>query len=433
MPSTLTITDLDVAFGARTLFTGLDLTLADGDVTAVVGPNGSGKSTLMRTIIGELPVEHGSIELAPRHATIAWLPQLLPDPEESLLAYARRRTGVAAADVELEASTAAMASESDEEQPGRMPLSADRYARALERWLALGAADLDERLPEVAAKVGLDIDPNRPLGSLSGGQAARASLVAVLLSQLRRAAARRADEQPRRARPGSHGRLRPLARGAGAHREPRPRVPRRRDDEASSSSTCTSSASATTPAPTATSWPSGRSRRGQAWEAYESYAGARDSLVAQARQRHAWAEKGHRSVSDWRRDGQAHPGEAQGTGRPAGGEGGANPAGRRPPRGRGAAPEGVAAALHHHRGPALRRRRRHALRRSRSSWIVHPWPREPGCRTRRSDRAHGRQRFRQDDPPRRPARPHPTDVRAAVTRYPRRGRRARPASTPARR
>ena len=64
MPSTLTITDLDVAFGARTLFTGLDLTLADGDVTAVVGPNGSGKSTLMRTIIGELPVEHGSIELA---------------------------------------------------------------------------------------------------------------------------------------------------------------------------------------------------------------------------------------------------------------------------------------------------------------------------------------------------------------------------------
>ena len=92
MPSTLSITDLDVAFGARTLFTGLDLTLTDGDVTAVVGPNGSGKSTLMRTIVGELPVEHGLIQLAPRHATIAWLPQVLPVPEESLLGYARRRT-----------------------------------------------------------------------------------------------------------------------------------------------------------------------------------------------------------------------------------------------------------------------------------------------------------------------------------------------------
>ena len=35
----------------------------------------------------------------------------------------------------------------------------------------------------MAARVGLDVDPDRPLGSLSGGQAARASLVAVLLSQ----------------------------------------------------------------------------------------------------------------------------------------------------------------------------------------------------------------------------------------------------------
>ena len=153
--ATLTIADLDVAFGARTLFTGLDLTLGDGDVTAVVGPNGSGKSTLMRTIVGELPVEHGSVQLAPRHATIAWLPQVLPDPEESLLAYARRRTGVTDADRELERSTAAMASET---HPDRMPLSADRYARALDRWLALGAADLDERLPEIASQVGLDVE-----------------------------------------------------------------------------------------------------------------------------------------------------------------------------------------------------------------------------------------------------------------------------------
>ncbi|NUQ31997.1 MAG: ATP-binding cassette domain-containing protein, partial [Dermatophilaceae bacterium] len=65
---TLTLSGLDVAFGARTLFSGLDLTLADGDVTAVVGPNGSGKSTLMRTIVGDLAVDAGSIQLAPRDA-----------------------------------------------------------------------------------------------------------------------------------------------------------------------------------------------------------------------------------------------------------------------------------------------------------------------------------------------------------------------------
>src|SRR6476469_827847 len=143
MSSTLTISGLDVAFGARTLFSGLDLTLADGDVTAVVGPNGSGKSTLMRTIVGELPVETGSVRLAPRDATIGWLPQVVPDAGESLLGYARRRTGVEAADVDLERASTALAEGASGAE--------DAYAAALERWLSLGAADLEDRLPAAAA------------------------------------------------------------------------------------------------------------------------------------------------------------------------------------------------------------------------------------------------------------------------------------------
>src|SRR4051812_50195285 len=106
MSSTLTISGLDVAFGARTLFSGLDLTLSDGDVTAVIGPNGAGKSTLMRTIVGELPIESGTISLAPRHATIGWLPQVVPDPSETLLTYARRRPGGATADTQPEGAPA---------------------------------------------------------------------------------------------------------------------------------------------------------------------------------------------------------------------------------------------------------------------------------------------------------------------------------------
>ena len=100
---------------------------------------------------------------------------MLPAHDESLLDYARRRTGVAAADCALEQGAEALAA-------GR-PGGEEDYARALERWLALGAADLVDRLPEVAARVGLRVDPGRPLGSLSGGEAARATLVAVLLSQ----------------------------------------------------------------------------------------------------------------------------------------------------------------------------------------------------------------------------------------------------------
>ena len=129
MSSTLTITGLDVAFGARPLFTGLDLTLTDGDVTAVVGPNGSGKSTLMRTIVGDLAIDSGTIRLAPRDATVAWLPQVLPDPTETLLAYARRRTGVEAADAELELASAAIAL--------GVPGADDRYGYGFHRCTSL--------------------------------------------------------------------------------------------------------------------------------------------------------------------------------------------------------------------------------------------------------------------------------------------------------
>src|SRR6478609_7243702 len=239
MSSSVTISGLDVAFGARTLFAGLDLTLADGDVLAVVGPNGSGKSTLMRTIVGELPIEAGSIRLAPRDATVGWLPQVVPDPSETLLTYARRRTGVTAADTELEAASAAIAA-GDEG-------SEDRYAAALERWLALGAADLDERLPEVAARVGLDVASDRPLGTLPGGRAARACLVAVATGVVE------LDVKQQRIGHYTGGWSSFVAQRELA--------------------------------------------RAHAWEAYEGYAAERDSLLAQSRQRHDWADRGRRNVA----------------------------------------------------------------------------------------------------------------------------------------
>ncbi|WP_027863320.1 ABC-F family ATP-binding cassette domain-containing protein [Marmoricola sp. URHB0036] len=175
MSATLTLTGLDVAYGARTLVRGLDLVVAPGDVTALVGANGSGKSSLMRTVVGELTIESGSVRLSPPDATVGWLPQSAPDPTESLLDYARRRTGVAAADRSLQDASTALAAG----DPG----SDDRYAVTLEQWLALGGADLEDRLPQVAAQLGLDAAPDRPLGTLSGGQAARAALASILLSR----------------------------------------------------------------------------------------------------------------------------------------------------------------------------------------------------------------------------------------------------------
>ncbi|MFC0599289.1 ABC-F family ATP-binding cassette domain-containing protein [Streptomyces palmae] len=176
MTATLVAKDLSAGHGDRTLFSGLDLVVAPGEVIGLVGANGAGKSTLLRMLAGLAEPEQGGISLSPPHATVGHLPQE-PDrrPGETVRAFLARRTGVAAAQAELDATTQALA----DGAPG----ADDAYAVALERWLSLGAADLDERAEEVVASLGLDTGLDRAMTALSGGQAARASLASLLLSR----------------------------------------------------------------------------------------------------------------------------------------------------------------------------------------------------------------------------------------------------------
>ncbi|MGW0843277.1 metal ABC transporter ATP-binding protein [Streptomyces sp. NPDC002787] len=60
--------------GSRTVLRGIDLTVHRGEVVALLGANGSGKSTAVRTVIGQVPVSAGEIELfgTPRHRFRDW-------------------------------------------------------------------------------------------------------------------------------------------------------------------------------------------------------------------------------------------------------------------------------------------------------------------------------------------------------------------------
>jgi ATPase subunit of ABC transporter with duplicated ATPase domains len=174
--ATLVARGLAAGHGARVLFSGLDLVVAPGDVVGLVGVNGAGKSTLLRTLAGELPAESGGISLSPPAATLGYLPQEHDRrPGETMLAALARRTGVAAAQAALDAAT--------EELAAGVDGADDDYGHALERWLALGGADLDERAADVAAEVAPGVALDALTVGLSGGQAARVGLAALLLSR----------------------------------------------------------------------------------------------------------------------------------------------------------------------------------------------------------------------------------------------------------
>ncbi|MFJ4253137.1 ABC-F family ATP-binding cassette domain-containing protein [Microbacterium sp. NPDC090003] len=185
MTATLVAQNLSGGYGHRILFEGVDLTVAPGDVIGVVGANGAGKSTLLRLLAGaDAPIE-GSVALAPADAFVGWLPQ---EHEriagETVAEYIARRTGCAEATRQMDAAAEALGDPALA-QPGVDP--ADAYSTALDRWLASGAADLDERLPAVLADLGSSsggtLTPESMMTSLSGGQAARVGLAALLLSR----------------------------------------------------------------------------------------------------------------------------------------------------------------------------------------------------------------------------------------------------------
>jgi len=187
MTATLVAKGLAGGYAHRTLFDSLDLTVAPGDVVGLVGVNGAGKSTLLRLLAGINEPQGGSITLSPSDAFVGWLPQ---EHEriagETVEQYIARRTGCAEATVEMDAAAEALGNLDPASWPNGID-PADVYSVALDRWLASGAADLDERLPVVLADLGLALGgglPNNALmTSLSGGQVARIGLAALLLSR----------------------------------------------------------------------------------------------------------------------------------------------------------------------------------------------------------------------------------------------------------
>jgi len=176
MSATLLAKGVAAGHGDRDLFTGLDLVVAPGDVVGLVGPNGAGKSTLLRILAGLRPPDSGSATVVPATAHIGYLSQ---EPDalvgETVRQHVLRRTGVDAAAAELDRAAQSLAD--------GVAKADDAYSDALESWLALGAADFDERLAVAVDDIGLDIDLDLPMDALSGGQAARAGLAALLLSR----------------------------------------------------------------------------------------------------------------------------------------------------------------------------------------------------------------------------------------------------------
>jgi zinc transport system ATP-binding protein len=142
-----------VALGGNEILRGIDLTVSDGEVVALLGANGSGKSTLVRALVGAVPVTSGAVEVlgSPLGRTVPW----------HRVGYVPQRvsaaTGVPATAGEVVASGLLH---------GRR-LRPPRHAAGAVR----GALEL----------VGLGAHARRPVRELSGGQQQRVLIARALV------------------------------------------------------------------------------------------------------------------------------------------------------------------------------------------------------------------------------------------------------------
>ena len=163
----LTIDGITVRLGGRPILERASATIPQGARVGLIGRNGAGKSTLMKTLIGEIEPDDGSIG-KPSKARIGYIAQEAPDgaitPEQAVLA----------ADVER----ASLLEEAE------TCTDVDRLGEVHERLLAIDAYTAPARAAKILSGLGFDEEmQHRPLSSFSGGWKMRVALGALLFSE----------------------------------------------------------------------------------------------------------------------------------------------------------------------------------------------------------------------------------------------------------
>src|SRR5262245_52232985 len=163
----LTLNEISIRLAGRLLLAEASARIPSGARVGLVGRNGIGKTTLFRAITGELPLEHGSIDL-PARARIGRLAQEAPGGPESLIEV------VLAADLER---TELLAEAETAHDPHRI-------AEIQTRLADIGAHAAPARAAEILAGLGFDAQAQqRPCSDFSGGWRMRVALAAVLFSE----------------------------------------------------------------------------------------------------------------------------------------------------------------------------------------------------------------------------------------------------------
>ncbi|MFZ2487291.1 MAG: ABC-F family ATP-binding cassette domain-containing protein [Anaerolineae bacterium] len=169
-------------FGDDQILDRVSFTLNRGQRAGLVGPNGSGKSTLLKIITGELEPDQGRVLLTPSSVRVGYLPQALDFPAQATVGDVL--AAAAGERVSSETQLAQAAERLAQATGDDLADALQDYDRALAAFDAAGGNALHVEADTVLAGLGLgDVDQQRAVQSLSGGQKTRLGLARLLMSE----------------------------------------------------------------------------------------------------------------------------------------------------------------------------------------------------------------------------------------------------------
>lgn len=180
----ITVSELAVEFGGRTLFKDVSFAINETDKIALMGKNGAGKSTMMKIIAGINKPSKGSIN-APKDAVIAYLPQHLLTEDNATVREeaAKAFVEIFAMRDEIEAINHELTIRTDYESDAYMKLI-ERVSELSEKYYSIEDTNYEASVEKVLKGMGFtQEDLDRPTSEFSGGWRMRIELAKILLKQ----------------------------------------------------------------------------------------------------------------------------------------------------------------------------------------------------------------------------------------------------------
>ncbi len=176
---TLLLQHISKSFGLHPILQQVSLSLHPGERIGLVGANGVGKSTLLKIITSEIHPDEGVVRLAPG-AALGYLAQVIETTESQTLAdLVNQSVGqMRALESQMRTLEARIAISSGDD----LQVALEAYGDAQEQFERSGGYDLDARIGEVFAGLGIDyLTPDRAFMTLSGGEKTRVGLALLLI------------------------------------------------------------------------------------------------------------------------------------------------------------------------------------------------------------------------------------------------------------